>query len=202
MVAATVDDFRFDFTAEAERLIDPANLVDAQSGVSIWGGEFTANKLPDFLTACDFSGIPNCIWEYAHCIEFAKEQLPNDAERCLLERGRVFGVSGDLSLRRDGGRFLWHFIGRSGVDMPEGFEKRDFWEAHPNTQLRRREEMALLWGQRKENDDSWQEDRVGWATLNYPISDSAAKRVWIKYDIFTEGGQPAFVWWKELQSYA
>lgn len=210
MAATTVnaEEFRFDFAAEIEQLIDPAAIVEQHSGVSIWGGEFEADEqadnLADFLAAWSFAGMPNRIWEYAHRIEFVKDQPLNAAERRLLDRARLFGMSGDLSLRRDGGHFLWHFIGASSVALPEEFGAQDFWVAHSGTKLRRwADETALLWGKGKQQDDGsykdWQDDRVGWATLAYP--GMTAERVQLVYELFTEDGQPAFVWWKELQPY-
>ncbi|MGH9767093.1 MAG: type III-D CRISPR-associated protein Csx19, partial [Blastocatellia bacterium] len=79
----------------------------------------------------------------------------------------------------------------------------NFWGEHQDTQLRRCDEAALLWGQRKTQGEgsanTWQEDRVGWARLDYP--GIVAERVQVVYEVFMEDGQPTFVWWKELQPY-
>lgn len=119
-----------------------------------------------------------------------------------IERGRIFGKGGDLNFRRDGNRVLWNFIGKNDVKVPAGFGGKNFWESNPDVQLRQHDEAALLWGAYKQGLNAWQEDRVGWAKLNYPFEGAQPEdRVRIKYSIFTTNGQIAFVWWKELENY-
>jgi hypothetical protein len=197
---------RFDFEKEVEKLVEKDLLLDAKNthGIVICGGEFTAAELSAFLNACNFSRMKHRILEYADHLTFgdsaAKEVEIEDVE--LFERARVFSVGGDLSLRRDGGRFLWHFIGTDVQAVPSGYGRRDFWNENRNAQLRQRDESALLWGEHRgqhNGKEYWHDDRVGWAALNYPHA--PAKRIEISYTVFTEGGQVAFVWWKELRAY-
>lgn len=216
----------FDFKQAVEQMLENDPLIDKDSSIAIYGGEFVADKLSDFLGAWDFTAMPYRIWEFAHRISFTREEQKTVADSvrqnsALLERGRVFGanedltVGGDLSLRRDENRFLWHFIGASSDTLTESLDKlreaqftvSDFWQENPACRLRRGDESALLWGDYKGDYEggSWQENRVGWAELNYPINESAAKsqgqRVEITYSVFTEEGQVAFVWWKELKQH-
>jgi hypothetical protein len=200
-----------DFKEAVEKLVtDP--LITKDSGIAIVGGELKAAQgetleqvLGRFLQAWDFSNLPYRIWEYVHRIEFTLNTLPNASEYSLLERGRIFGTGGDVSLRRDGDRFLWHSIGPKVTTLPTGYGEKDFWDENPDVQLRQCDESALLWGDYKETLGRWQEDRVGWAKLDYPISPAQArkqgKRVEIHYTVFTDGGQVAFVWWKEVKDH-
>lgn len=203
MVARSIEEHRYNFAAEVSALLAPSALVNRDSGIGIWGGQFTAAQLADFLTAWSFTDMPYRIWEYAHRIEMVEDQLPRHAECDLLQRARVFGKCGDLSLRRDGANFHWHFIGACSPLLPAAYAPQDFWQAHPDAQLRRSEDATLLWGEGRAQADgsvaSWQEDRVGWAQLNYP--GISAPRVQLTYTLFTEDGQPAFVWWRELKAY-
>jgi hypothetical protein len=203
-----------DFKEAVEKLAaDP--LITKDSEITIVGGEFRARDsntleqiLEQFLQAWNFSNmnVPYRVWEYVHQIEFtSKNTIPNVSELALLERARLFGEGGDLSLRRDGERFLWHFIGPKGTAMPAGYGEKDFWKENPDVHLRQRDETALLWGDYKEALGRWQEDRVGWAKLDYPTSSAQArrqgKRVEIHYTVFTDGGHTAFVWWKEVKDH-
>ncbi len=198
------------FKEEVEELVDDP-LISKDGDIAILGGEFKASGgktleqvLEGFLKKWDFSRMPYHIWEYMHRIEFTKN-LPDSEEYSLLERGHIFGSGGDLDLRRDGERFLWRFIGPKGAPLLSGYGAKDFWAENPDVRLRQHNESALLWGDYKEAFGRWQEDRVGWAELEYPITSQQARkqgeRVWIHYTIFTDGGQVAFVWWKELKSH-
>jgi len=140
------------------------------------------------------------IWEYVSEIAFEKETLPQNA--ALLERGRLFGSGGDLELRRDGATFAWRFIGPAGVQPPTGkCNAQDYWGSDPQAMFHQREETALLWGKR--NGETWVEDRVGAARLNYPATD---ERVQIHYRTYSRAGRVEFVWltslseWKEADN--
>jgi len=207
----------FDFNKEVERMLDEETLVKDDSQVVIWGGKFTGDKLSDFVDAWDFGGMPYVIQEQTHRIAFRLEENSSHIatllkkNHALLERAEVFGGSGNLSLRRDSNSFLWHFIGANDIARQNSLTKlqakkfniKDFWQENSNCQLRTRDESALLWGDYDTTLNRWQDDRVGWADLSYPITDAKArqdkKRVQIDYTVFTEAGQVAFVWWKELK---
>lgn len=199
----------FNFAREAKRLCDPRSELDAKR-IHIWGGELTASGtesleqvLERFLAVWNDPArqMPWRVWEYVDEIEFTKGQA---TKLPLLERGRVFGQGGDLSLRRDGERVLWYFVGKSWQSPPSGFDYADFWQAHPNFErLRWRRERSLLWGEYKTALERWQEDRVGRARLSYPVDATAAgpqgQRMMMDYIVLTDGGQVAFVWWRRLR---
>ena len=195
--------------------------------LTIWGGRVDEAAVKDFIDSCALAQMPYRIWEYAHRIEFSENANSKPDNYELLERGRIFGAGGDLSLRRDGTEFLWHFVGPkdallssarrgclSGLanfggpkntallseDSRQKFAPHDFWERHSDLILRRNEETALLWGDYQGDAGRWQEDRVGWADLDYPLAaKNAGQRVNLVYETFTDGGQIAFVWFKKLE---
>ena len=135
--------------------------------------------------------------------------LPDSAD---LERARIFGPAGDLELRREGPEYRWRIVGEPGkVQPPAGFASEDFWPAHPGAEFWEFATSAMLWGAYDRDLNCWREDRVGRAPLEYPVdpsailadtSDSAKKKPRIGLKLkgvrFLDGGQVAFVWWKEL----
>lgn len=171
--------------------------------LSIWGGwccgeEDMMALLRDW-PHCD-AAMPYRIWEYTSNIAFEEGTLPSDKSR--LERGRLFGPEGDLSLRRDRDRFYWHFVGPAGTQPPSGdFHVEDFWESAEaaDTRFAQIEERSLLWGERRKGFDLWFEDRAGGARLEYPINELG--RVQIRYQTFSRAGQVEFVWLTRLEVY-
>jgi hypothetical protein len=202
-------DDALDFAVEIDRMLnDPC--ADA-GGVAIWGGTFESRDLERFLASWSLASMPYRIWEYPGDIVFTRDALPDAGGISSLERGRIFGFGGDLSLRRDSDRYHWHFIGQPNTAPPAGFVLQDFWTDSPEGQrpdfkLRQQRDTALLWGAYRSDLKSWQDDRVGWAILNYPVSALPAepddKRIQLNYTLFTDGGQVAFVWLQELAEYA
>jgi len=188
------DTHRVDFEELVEKVKRPLQGRDA---LSIWGGTCAADALTDFLTGWDLKRMPYRIWESTDRIEFGKnEQAPNVA---LLERGRLFGLGGDLDLRRAGEVFRWRFVGDPDVRPPEGYdaEENNFWKQHPDPDAAFHcyDESALLWGERKGN--RWHDDRVAAAKLDYPAPDDA-ERVQVEYKVYSRAGQVEFVWFTEL----
>ncbi|MCK6561904.1 hypothetical protein HUU39_05745 [candidate division KSB1 bacterium] len=204
-----------DFQDAVEELLgDPE--IGKDDGVAILGGVLEAkggetleHAAAGFLKPWDLARMPYRIWEYEHRITFTE---PEVAEWSLLERGRIFGEAGDLSLRRDGKRFLWHFIGQPQPATPK--DAQDFWkhspecQANPDFKMRRRRKLdvALLWGEYDATRKRWHDDRVAWAKLDYPLdieqqTENNGTRVKIAYDLFTDRGQIAFVWWKEIKKW-
>lgn len=193
-----------DFAKEVAKL-KKERMVGKNTGIVIWGGQFPEKRLGSFFTAWEYSQMAYRIWEYADHCDFVSQQLPRAEDYFLLERGRIFGNMGDLELRRDAGEFFWHFIGNSPIVRPDGFVVKDFWQENSAAQLREEHGSALLWGDYKENIGFWCDDRVAHKTLKYPVLAQEARkngqRIQIDYTIFTDGGQVAFVWWKELKKY-
>jgi hypothetical protein len=168
--------------------------------LTILGGICAENDLNTFLQQWDLLQMPYRIWEYVSEIVFEKGTLPQNV--ALLERGRLFGPGGDLELRRDGATFAWRFIGPAGVQaLTEDANTRNYWTDHPHVTFHQREETALLWG--RWNGETWTEDRVGAARLNYPAN---GERVQIHYRTYSRAGRVEFVWltglseWKEADN--
>jgi len=192
-----------DFQSEIDELLDPANEV-SPGELEIWGGHVPVNELAGFLETWDQAAraMEWRIREYPGRIKFTRGS-PSNEDLNLLERARIFGEDGDLSLRRDGDRVLWHFVGR--FEPPDLGGTRFSWDKLSDAKLRRRERTALLWGKQKDRTSEedpycWQEDRVGRATLEYPLH-CRAERLALRYTEFSDGGQVAFVWWKDLTSH-
>jgi hypothetical protein len=198
------------FAEEVELLL--RSPLIGKGEVAIWGGTYAIGDIERFLLAWKQPRMPYRIWEYTHRMDFEIDTLPAAENYALLDRGRLFGVGGDLTLRRDGDQYRWHFIGEPHAIQPVGFDVKDFWTDSPECQagqdvkLRQQKETALLWGAYTPGLGRWHDDRVGWAKLSYPINAIQAKRVnkrvKIDYTVFTDEGQVAFVWLQELREYA
>ncbi|NUM73790.1 hypothetical protein HUU40_05465 [candidate division KSB1 bacterium] len=171
-------------------------------------------KISKFISAWQpfFDEKAIAIWETIDCIKMPKaKDIPSVYGE--LMRARFFGAGGDLSLRRDGNRLYWHFIGTPRDDFPPIKNACRFWDEQEKMpegerveKLRLQEDVeALLWGERivpKSGEAFWREDRVGAIDLVYPvpISDVNAQkqRAKVIYDVYWHNGQPAFVWLKKL----
>lgn len=175
--------------------------------LAILGGQFGPERLAAFLAAWQgrWATMPWRIWEHVSEIGFA--DTPKDPD--LLQRGEVFGEGGHLSLRRDGNRWYWRYIGPADQPVPKGFEKapecEDFWaiEQNKDVSLRCYEERVLLWGNEildsnKQPIGVWWEDRVAAARLQYPAQLKGHDRVHLKFNRFTEAGRTVFVWYRDL----
>lgn len=195
------------FEAIVQAMNDAA-LVD-ESALAIIGGQIDlANpadtdrvaKIVAFLAKwkLDQKKMPYAIWETVAGIDMlpAAQRPEVNTE---FRRARIFGEDGDLSLRVDGDRLLWHFIGKTNVAPPiDG--ACDFWqESNASIPILRRQEdqKALLWGKHnganRPDDVRWVEDRVRVAELNYPgMAMKNAERVHVVYDVYWDDGQPVF----------
>ncbi|MEW6664391.1 MAG: hypothetical protein AB1512_04115 [Thermodesulfobacteriota bacterium] len=184
--------------------VDFKNLVHevmqpqwGQSDLSIWGGQCVESELPAFLRQWPLEQLPYRIWEYASELIFEQGTLPQNA--ALLGRARLFGEGGDLELRREGVAFAWRFVGPAGVQPPAGdYGAQDYLATHPGVAFHRREETALLWGEKKEG--QWVENRVGGAKLSYPGL-LAWQRVQVHYRTFSLAGRVEFVWFTRLSEW-
>ncbi len=174
--------------------------------LSIWGGTCEAGQVLALIGNWpNRAQMPYRIWEYTSKITIGKDG-GDDSEPegyQYLERGRMFGETGDLTVRRDGEKFRWWFVGKLGTEPPamcqedatpyfaNGCEDDTFNENLVNT--------ALLWGSREDGRQNFWEDRVAGAPLTYPVDDNA-KRVKIEYATYTRAGRVEFVWMKKLLS--
>lgn len=209
-MAAEHEFARIDFAREVERLHE--GRVGPADGLHLWGGTFEAERLQSFLDAWagQFTAVsmPCRIWEYTDSIHFIMPEPPDLGLSAkpleLLERGRLFGAAGDLSLRRDSDHYYWHFIGDfAPPTLPPDWEGQDFWASpevkdDPNFSLHRSEEPVLLWGELEAEGQRWHDDRVARADLRYLYD---FKRVRLVCDVFSYNGQTCFVWWKRLEEY-
>lgn len=192
-----------DFDELVAQVADSTQYDSSQS-LTIVGGTCPAGNVLTFLSAWGLpkGTMPYCLWEEVSRIVLEEKTLP--PEPALLERGRVFGPGGDLSLRRDGDAFRWWFIGPAGVTAPTAYgQVHDFWadKRHQGVILHRHEETALLWGVWEAGHAAWHEDRVAGARLHYPGLSGQPERVQVRYRSFTTAGQVMFVWFRELEAY-
>jgi hypothetical protein len=181
-----------------------------QDKFAVWGGKLNANEWYAFLSAWQWKDQKR--WRILEFVSdfkiddgttpIVKEHIP------LLERAEFFGESGHLSTRRDGETIYWHFVGEPDFKVPNGYDdkKNSYWTDHPEDKFRRseKEKHMLLWGERiDEGGNSWFDDRVAWAKLEYPHIKSKQKkqRVQANYWQFTRAGQTAFVWLTGLTEY-
>jgi len=186
-----------------DALVEQVNKPQVgQGNLAIWGGTCAENALVDFINGWSLTEMPYHIWESTDRIKFEKEEEVRVPNVMLLERGRLFGLAGDLDLRRDGDTFRWRFVGAHTMHPPEGHnvKENDFWAQHPDAVFHCYEETALLWGKRE--GERWHENRVAAAELDYPGMDSA-ERVKVTYKVYSRAGRVEFVWltglreWKE-----
>ena len=98
-----------------------------KGNLEIWGGEIDRNELKDFLKAWDFIELLGgtqiedkdkdtyySIIETINSMVFERNfdfQNWQDAEFNSLQRARIFGIRGDLEIRKDGSSIFWRFIG-------------------------------------------------------------------------------------------
>lgn len=173
--------------------------------LAAWGGAFDALRLGDFLQVWGLPRLemPWSLWQWTDRIIIERGSVAHDLDH--LERGRVFGPGGDLSLRRDGGRVLWHFVGPADAAPPSGFSFASYWDGREDAPIRLRERTALLWGEERRDKDKnplgvWYEDRVAAAALKYPLS-AGARRVQVCYREYLHGGCVELVWLLELEEH-
>lgn len=179
-----------------------------QAELSLWGGVCTAAQLPAWLAQWNLTGLNNRYWEQVSRAEFSAT-LPDAQDVALLERARLFGAGGDLSLRRTGDDFHWLWIGPRGTQPPNPAAAQNFWvaPAHAGASFHRVEETALLWGEHKNGQPVtpqgaplWFDDRVARAWLNYPAP-ATWLRVQLRYWAFSRAGRIEFVWLRGLEKY-
>lgn len=161
---------------------------------AILGGEFPAGQLNEFLDVwrARWDAMRYHVWEHISHIEFANDLIQPE----FLQRAEVFGEGGRLSLRRDGGRWLWNYVGEAVYLPLTGFGATDFWVANPKCQLRRYAESVILWGERKDGQSRWFDDRVAAADLAYPLGTHG--HAYLDFWRYTENGQTAFIWYRKL----
>lgn len=189
---------RLDFTT----LRDKRSLVERKT-LALLGGQVDESTLLDWLQEWKLTEIslPWRIWEAVSDLRFEQATLPETTR--FLERGRLFGADGDLTVRRDGPCFRWWFVGKPTA-VPDSVREdktvSDFWQCNPDTTLSVVRQSAIFWGSYRGNDKNntpyWYDDRVGWAKLTYPIAQNGAppQHLYVHYREYLQAGQVAFVW--------
>ena len=188
---------------ELAQKLDEKNKVGPEQ-LSIWGGRCDKNTLPILVKKwLAKSDLPYRIWHCSSKITFGIEASPPQ-EMNWLERARLFGGDGDLSIRREGGEFRWWFVGPASTDPPEEFDsdEANFWKAEPEAKFYENAETSLLWGERRADGDEqwWFEDRVANADLTYPV-DGTPGRVQIEYKTYSRAGRVEFTWLTKLSKW-
>ncbi len=183
---------RVDF---AEVVAEVKQPLFGHDDLTILGGQCAESDVLKLIKHWDLAKMPFRVWEYSCEIVFERDTHPTNI--ALLERGLIFGVGGDLMLRRNGTGFSWRFIGPAGIQKPaEDYCTQDYWERNQGAKFHLDEKAALLWGEW--NGKQWVENRVGAAKLNYP---SKGKRVQLNYKAFTHAGIVEFVWFTSLNEW-
>ena len=183
-----------DFTELLEQMEEDRR--PAEGWPTIAGAECTEGKLLEWLGDLDLTEMDFRIWEFTDHCTIGHDGPPETAK--WLERARLFGEGGDLDIRRDGSRFLWRFVGK-GKYAPDG-ERLDLPTGDEINPVYRRVQTALLWGERKEGQSQWFDDRTAGADLTYPVSGAPA-RVQVRYCEYTRAGRTLAVWLQGLEPY-
>ncbi len=187
----------------AEQKLVFRNLLTQRTACSrldlmIVGGTIEEAQATDWLNQWDLGSLPWRLWEEVSALRLEKAtSVPLDFT--LVERGQLFGEGGDLTLRRDGSIFRWHFIGPKTAKVQKTSDTQDFWSEHPNTVLYCVEQKAILWGLWRSELGRWHDNRVGWANLHYPAELNGKPHVYIHYDEYLDSGRVAFVWLRDLK---
>jgi hypothetical protein len=176
-----------------------------KNDLAIWGEACAETEALDLVKHWPtVAQMPYRIWEYCSNIVFGRDISANVQ---WLERARLFGEGGDLSLRRDAKGFHWWFVGPIGSCLPDGFQGKDFWKAESDAKFHECKEAALLWGKggmhQAEGEQKrwiWFEDRTASAQLCYPV-DGEPERVQVDYRTYSRRGRIEFVWLTGLSSW-
>jgi hypothetical protein len=144
--------------------------------------------------------LPWHIWEYTDSCTLGQGWLTQDVQ--WLERARLFGEGGDLDVRRDGGRFLWRYVGEPDQTPPGGAEL----QPDGKSPIYSRERTALLWGTRERDQKQWFDDRVSGASLTYfpdppSLPEKVEERVQVRFREYTQAGRTLVVWLRKLEPY-
>lgn len=172
--------------------------VCSRANLMIVGGTIEEAKAPAWLNQWELQSLPWRLWEEVSALKLEKNtSLPLDF--ALVERGQLFGEGGDLTLRRDGAIFRWHFIGPENAKVQKTSDMLNFWDQPSATVLHCVAQKAILWGVWRPELGRWHDNRVGWANLQYPAELNGKDHVYVHYDEYLESGRVAFVWLRDLQ---
>lgn len=184
-----------------QSLWKPQSIIAPRS-LTIVGGIVKEATTAAWLKQWDVGKLRWRLWESVSTIQLEEGTPLPDVQ--WLERGRIFGEAGDLTLRRDGDQFRWWFVGDKDFTLPENHGGHDFWTkaTHQGKTFYVVEQEAILWGAYQKEKVKvadqeiavWHDDRVGYAKLHYPASLAGNRHVYAKYREYLDGGRVAFVW--------
>ena len=186
----------------AEQPLDFTELLSQRTRCTsadlvIVGGTISEPEIANWLKQWNLRNMPWQLCEWVNDLKLQKSQvLPTTFD--LVERLRLFGYGGDLTVHRDGDTFHWHFIGSLQTKVPQLPKSRDFWQEHPNKILYRIDQQAILWGAWDEKRGRWFDNRVGWAKLDYPKELHGKRHVYAHCWEYLDTGRVAFVWMHDL----
>lgn len=169
----------------------------SQADLTIVGGTIQETTVLNWLGRWNLQSLPWRLWEEVSALSLEKD-TPLPSSFALVERGQLFGEGGDLTLRRDGDLFRWHFIGPRTANVPMTADALDYWVESTTTVLHCVKQQAILWGVWRSDLGRWHDNRVGWANLQYPAEFNGKPHVYIHYDEYLESGRVAFVWLRDL----
>lgn len=186
-----------------KKLID--QMEDDKLSAGEWprivGGSCTEAELVNWLGNLDLSDLIVRIWEFTDRCTIGDDGPPGTAEK--LERARLFGEGGDLDIRRNGNRFLWHYVGEAD-HAPEG--ETLTYPGTTESPVYCRERKSLLWGTREKEKEQWFDDRVSGAELTYftetpALPGNVEERVKVKFREYTQAGRRLVVWLLKLEGH-
>lgn len=169
----------------------------SRADLTVFGGTIEEQKALAWLSLWDLQLLPWRIWEEVSALRVEKGTLLPQ-ELALVERAQFFGEGGDLTLRRDGDIFRWHFVGPKTAMVHKTPDALDYWDQPSASTLYRVEQQAILWGVWRKELGRWHDNRVGWANLQYPAELNGRSHVYIHFDEYLESGRVAFVWLRDI----
>ena len=185
----------------------PENLMIRGGCIDISALENAADLINTFFEelAPLFADEAYIIWETIDAIEMISQTGAPPAGDDF-QRARIFSDKGDLSVRRDGQRLYWHFIGENNDAVAAMTPAETYPDVH---ELRCESRSgAMLWGERivpeggNLDDAFWRDNRVGRVDLHYPVQPADVhaqkQRARLLYDIYWQHGQPAFYRLKKI----
>ena len=193
--------YRIDIAAIASDVVAGATV--GWNELSVFGGEFDAGEVGSFFDAWRTvaSDMSYRIWENIDCMFFENGTWPD--KYALFEQARLFGDGGDLSVRRDGDRCFWRFVGPEGYRLPAGVQGYDYWGSVPEgTRLHVALDEVLLWGKGEKMPDGsmiWRDDRTAGHRLVYP--QQTAERVKLVMKKYSRAGNVEHVRYLRLEGW-
>lgn len=150
------------------------------------------------LATFQFQHMPYCIVQTVKQPTQFRYDKPEIWLKEDLLRLHAFGDGGDLTVRRDGDRYYWRFVGTEA--SAAGLAGEPF--PHPVQIDPEQEQKALLYGVNK-GGGQFQENIVGGANLNYPQALQNADRVMIHAHAVTaaDGLEVVAYWTYKLDTY-